>query len=303
MCRANMSGHVGHHACARAGTGWATVGVEGGFTAPRAPKSFYAHFQALLGGALALAPHPDVCGAALLALPYYDGMPGEARAGVGQRSWRGKFVLALIRWPVMAFCLCSLVCQQRWLWMALLRSAMCVLAKLGCISAATAQGWLYAVEDLFDHSFQSVASSFRSVETFSLRKKFSLRSEGGDPGQQKVRLLLIAGEDDEIVPYSRSVAFANECPIRSEVRVLPGCGHSLTDLPEVRRLVVEWVRREWGGALPEPREESGFGVGEEGDEGPSELDDPLADRLPLLSPAPVDAKGRPIAPLEVESSV
>ena len=95
---------------------------------------------------MALAPHPDVCGAALLALPYYDGVPGEARAGVGQRSWRGKFVLALIRWPVMAFCLCSLVCQQRWLWMALLRSAMCVFAELGCISAATAQGWLHAVE-------------------------------------------------------------------------------------------------------------------------------------------------------------
>mmetsp|Transcript_20267 Transcript_20267/g.47018 ORF Transcript_20267/g.47018 Transcript_20267/m.47018 type:complete len:243 (+) Transcript_20267:545-1273(+) len=111
------------------------------------PIIFVGHsLGALLGGALALAPHPDVCGAALLALPYYDGMPGEARAGVGQRSWRGKFVLALIRWPVMAFCLCSLVCQQRWLWMALLRSAMCVLAKLGCISAATAQGWLYAVE-------------------------------------------------------------------------------------------------------------------------------------------------------------
>ena len=266
-------------------------GIEG-------PIIFVGHsLGALICGALALAPHPDVYGAVLLALPYYDG-PGEARAGVnGKKSWRGKFVLALIRWPVLAFCLCSLVCQQRWLWMALLRSAACVLARFGCISAGTAQGWLHATEDLFDHSFQSVASSFHAVETFSLRKNFSLRSEGGDAGQRKARLLLIAGEDDEIVPCSRSLAFADECPIRSEVHVLPGRGHSLTDLPEVRRLVVEWARREWGGALREPRVGGGEGGG---DVGPGELEGPLADRLPLLSR--LDGE-RAAAPLEVGSFV
>ena len=86
------------------------------------------------GAAGSSSPRIKVASVALLAMPYFQER-GEARRGL-KSTRRGLFVRFLLACPAASLLLCTLVCQQRWFWMPLLRAAFAAFVWLAATCAA-----------------------------------------------------------------------------------------------------------------------------------------------------------------------
>jgi pimeloyl-ACP methyl ester carboxylesterase len=119
-----------------------------------------------------------VKGVALLAMPFYE-EPGDASRGL-KRTPKGCFVAGLINCPGAAFILCTLICQQRWLWLPLYRALRATLVAVGAVavvvpeqrqgggpaagsSSSTSDAATDAVEDFMLHSFYSCMETFNAI--------------------------------------------------------------------------------------------------------------------------------------------
>eukprot|EP00635_Sarcinochrysidales_sp_CCMP3193_P009899 CAMPEP_0118897314 /NCGR_PEP_ID=MMETSP1166-20130328/4766_1 /TAXON_ID=1104430 /ORGANISM="Chrysoreinhardia sp, Strain CCMP3193" /LENGTH=402 /DNA_ID=CAMNT_0006836379 /DNA_START=30 /DNA_END=1238 /DNA_ORIENTATION=- len=141
-------------------------------------------------------------------------------------SWRGAAVWLVLEFPVLSFVLCSLVCQQRRLWLFLARIA----------GGPTLRD---RVASALHHSYDSVVASYRNVvETHRLSTE----------KLADLPVLVSHGADDDVVAPACSRNFYHALLQRKNNKarrfvVMDGVRHSCAEAaPEnVSRLILWWL--------------------------------------------------------------
>ena len=105
-----------------------------------------------------------------------------------QKGWRAAAVWLVLEWPVLAFILCSLICQQRKIWLLFAR-------LLGGPALET------RVAGALHHSYDSVLASYRNVvEAHRLRVT---------PELDQLPVLVAHGTHDDVIAPACSSRFFN----------------------------------------------------------------------------------------------
>ncbi|KAJ8601850.1 hypothetical protein CTAYLR_002653 [Chrysophaeum taylorii] len=161
-----------------------------------------------------------------VSLPYYRSQNAARRdardscccCGRKHKSWRGGAVWLVLACPLLAYLLCSLICQQRWFYVMLGRlvdrAARTLLGRRPSFEARFA--------DALNHSYDSVVASYRQcVETHRL-----------DPANLDLPVLVAHGRDDDVVDPACSRDFHADlvdARVDATLVLIDGVNHSCND--------------------------------------------------------------------------
>lgn len=168
-----------------------------------------------LGGILALqlaASLPSVASVTVVSMPYYK------HRKIAYEHLRHQWIPYFLVWcPMGAWLLCSIVCQQRWLWRTPLTWLLMGLNKVLPPGLRVPPE---VVEDFFLHSCESASSTMTQciLEHNLLQALSTLTSRG-------VLLHVVHGDCDDVVPLHMAQAFASEHG--ASLHVVPGAHHML----------------------------------------------------------------------------
>ncbi|KAJ1459033.1 Alpha/Beta hydrolase protein [Pelagophyceae sp. CCMP2097] len=156
----------------------------------------------LLKRHLSEASSPRILTLTTVAMPFFANsaaaVVGCTRASTG---WRARAVRLVLERPKLAYVACSLICQQRRLWLS-----------GGCSGCADGG------EDALHHSFDSVLATFKNVVADHRLDANAFRGPG-------LRILALHGELDDVVPRACAAAWASAVGPNARLAVLPGAQH------------------------------------------------------------------------------
>lgn len=110
-----------------------------------------------------------------------------------QKSWRAAVVWLVLEFPILSFVLCSLICQQRWFYVAVAQ----VIDR--CRPLRTRRSRADKVADALNHSYSSVLASYRKcIQNYRLKPESLPKT---------LPILVAHGLKDDVIHHNCSRAF------------------------------------------------------------------------------------------------